>query len=297
MAEEFSIEATIRRALAEDVGTGDITTDSVIPPGRVYSGKFIAKEDGYVAGIEAIRTGYKVIDPAIRFTSAISDGDFAKKGVEIAAVQGEGRALLSSERVLLNILQRMSGIATITRAFVDLVQGTGVLITDTRKTAPGLRVLDKWAVRIGGGTNHRSGLYDMILIKENHVAAAGGIRNAVDVCRRKAPPGMEIEVEVRNLAELQEALEAGADRILLDNMDPAAIRIAVQQTAGRVPLEASGNVTLQTVAALAATGVQYISVGMLTHSVRSLDISFLLDEIPSGTRSHHAEYDLAKQDR
>ena len=202
-----------------------------------------------------------------------------EKGVEIARITGQGRAILSGERVALNLLQRMSGIATLTRQFVEAVRGTSAVILDTRKTMPGLRMLDKCAVRLGGGQNHRFGLYDMVMIKDNHIAAVGSITQAVAQVRAHDQQRRPIEVEVKNLEELAETLPLNVDRILLDNMTPAMMRDAVRLTNRRVPLEASGNVSLENVAAIAATGVDYISIGKLTHSAKALDISLLLSEI------------------
>jgi nicotinate-nucleotide pyrophosphorylase (carboxylating) len=215
-----------------------------------------------------------LMDERTRLSRALADGDPVEPGQLLATVAGPGRALLSGERTALNLLQRMSGIATLTRQYVDLVGGTRAVILDTRKTAPGLRALDKWAVRLGGGQNHRCGLYDMVLIKDNHIAAVGGsLTAAVRRVRACDPRQRAIEVEVTNPDELREALALEVNRIMLDNMSLSEMRAAVQITAGRVPLEASGNVSLENVAAVAATGVDYISVGALTHSVRALDIS------------------------
>jgi nicotinate-nucleotide pyrophosphorylase (carboxylating) len=218
-----------------------------------------------------------MLDKHVEFSAQAADGDAVSKGSVIAAVQGKGRALLSAERTALNFLQRMSGIATTTRSYVDAVKGTKAVIVDTRKTAPGIRYLDKWAVRIGGGQNHRFGLFDMVLIKENHIAAAGGISEAVARIRKKDKERRKIEVEVRSLAELREALELKVDRILLDNMSLEEMRQSVRLTSARTLLEASGNVSLENVAAVAGTGVDIISVGKLTHSVKALDISFLIE--------------------
>ena len=233
---------------------------------------------GVVAGLEVVGLTFALVDEVVQFTPLVADGDQVEIGQVIATVEGPGQALLSGERVALNFLQRMSGIATLTYRFVEAVQGTSAVILDTRKTAPGLRPLDKWAVHLGGGQNHRFGLYDMVLIKDNHIAAVGSISEAVARVRAKDERGRPIEVEVKTLAELQEALPLGIDRIMLDNMSLAEMREAVQLTNGRVPLEASGNVALDTVAAIAATGEDYISIGMLTHSVEALDISLELEE-------------------
>ena len=272
------VQTMIARALSEDIGDGDVTALCTISPTTTLSGQFLAKEMGVVAGLEVVGLTFALVDEAVQFTPLIADGDQVEIGQVIATVEGPGQALLSGERVALNFLQRMSGIATLTRRFVEVVQSTSAVILDTRKTAPGLRPLDKWAVRLGGGQNHRFGLYDMVLVKDNHIAAVGSISEAVARVRAKDERGRPIEVEVKTLAELQEALPLGVDRIMLDNMSLAEMREAVQLTNGRVPLEASGNVALDTVAAIAATGVDYISIGMLTHSVEALDISLELEE-------------------
>jgi nicotinate-nucleotide pyrophosphorylase (carboxylating) len=267
----------IEQALAEDIGDGDITTLCTVPAELKLRGRFIAKQAGVVAGLEIARLTFGLLDEQVRMTSDVADGSPVAKGQIIATVTGPGRALLSGERVALNFLQRMSGIATLTHRFVEAVRGTGAVILDTRKTAPGLRLLDKWAVRLGGGQNHRAGLYDMVLIKDNHIAAVGTISEAVARVRAGDPRQRAIEVEVKNLAELEEALALKLDRILLDNMSLAEMREAVRLAGGRTPLEASGNVDLENVAAIAAAGVDYISIGKLTHSAAALDISLLLE--------------------
>ena len=270
-------EAIIRRALGEDIGDGDVTGHCIVPPDAVLNGRFIAKEAGVVAGLEVVRLTFSLVDERVQLDAHVTDGDRVDVGQVIATINGPGQALLAGERVALNFLQRMSGIATLTRRFVEAVQNTSAIILDTRKTAPGLRLLDKWAVRLGGGQNHRFGLYDMVLVKDNHIAAVGSISEAVARVRAKDKQRRPIEVEVKTLAELGEALALELDRIMLDNMSLAEMREAVRLTNGRVPLEASGNVTLENVAAIAATGVDYVSVGMLTHSVQALDISLLLE--------------------
>jgi nicotinate-nucleotide pyrophosphorylase (carboxylating) len=271
-------EVVIRRVLDEDVGDGDITTLCTVPANAVLDGQFIAKQDGIIAGLEVVHQTFALLDERVRFVPHTTEGEPVEAGQVIAEVSGPGRALLTGERVALNFLQRMSGIATLTRRYVEAVKDTPAIILDTRKTAPGLRVLDKWAVRLGGGQNHRFGLYDMVLIKENHIAAAGGsITEAVRRVRAGDPRHLAIEVEVKNRAELREALELDVERILLDNMMVDEMREAVRLTRWRVPLEASGNITLGNVAEVAATGVDYISVGTLTHSVQALDVSLLLN--------------------
>jgi nicotinate-nucleotide pyrophosphorylase (carboxylating) len=266
----------IQRALAEDVGDGDVTTLSTIPPDAEQSGTFLAKESGVVAGLEVARYTFTLVDDRVRFVALVDEGDWVERKTIFATVTGPTHALLTAERTALNFLQRMSGIATATRRYVDAVSGTQAVILDTRKTVPGLRLLDKWAVRLGGGQNHRIGLYDMVLIKDNHIAAVGSLTETVKRVRERDVAHRPIEVEVRNLAELTEALALRPDRILLDNMSLVEMREAVRLTNNRVPLEASGGVNLETVAAIAATGVDYISVGALTHSVKALDISLEL---------------------
>ena len=276
--------AMIQRALEEDVGDGDVTTVCTVAADTSYEGKLIAKATGVVAGLAVTQLTFDLTaflygaGQMVSFQAQVAEGQAVERGAVIATIHGPGQVLLTAERTALNFLQRMSGIATLTAHYVAAVQGTKAKILDTRKTAPGLRALDKWAVALGGGTNHRHGLYDMVLIKENHVAAAGGIRAAVEQVRRLDSRQRPIEVEVRSLAELQEALPLGVDQIMLDNMDLAQMREAVRITNGATPLEASGNVALTTVAEIAATGVDYISVGKLTHSVEAFDISFLLKE-------------------
>ena len=275
------IMTIIQRALSEDIGDGDVTTECTVPLGTVYKGKLIAKAAGVIAGLDIARLTFRVLDEQVQWKAYVEDGAQVEKGTIIATVYGEGRVLLSAERVALNLLQRMSGIATLTRRFVTAVEGTSASILDTRKTVPGLRSLDKQAVALGGGQNHRFGLYDMVLIKENHIAAAGSISQAVNQVRAMDRRQRAIEVEVQNLTELREALALNVDRIMLDNMSLEQMREAVQIVNGKIPLEASGNVSLQTVSQIAATGVDYISVGKLTHSVSALDISFILEPFAS----------------
>lgn len=269
------LERIIAAALAEDIGDGDLTTLSTIPADAQLHGVFLAKAAGIVAGLAVAREVFRQLDPAVAFTAHVADGDRIRPGQRFAEVAGPGRALLTGERTALNFLQRMSGIASATRCYVDAVGSTRAVILDTRKTVPGLRLLDKWAVRLGGGQNHRTGLYDMALIKDNHIAAVGDLREAVHRVRSLDTRGRPIEVEVTTLAQLEEALtlQPPVDRIMLDNMDLDTMAAAVRLAGGRVPLEASGGVNLDTVAAIARTGVDYISVGALTHSVVALDIS------------------------
>lgn len=267
------VDAIIANALAEDIGDGDVTTLNTIPADAMLHGVFLAKETGIVAGLEVVRRVFQQVDARVRVIFSVQDGDAVTRGEIIGEISGPGRALLTGERVALNLLQRMSGIATLTRRYVDAVAGTRAVILDTRKTVPGLRVLDKWAVRLGGGMNHRIGLYDMAMLKDNHIAAVGSITEAVRRVRAGDDRHRPIEVEVTTLPQLREALMLPIDRILLDNMSLEMMSEAVQIAAGRIPLEASGNVNLQTVAAIADTGVDFISSGALTHSVKALDIS------------------------
>ena len=267
----------IRAALNEDIGDGDVTTLSIVPADARGEGRLIAKASGVVAGLTVAQAAFQLVDENVHFEPLVAEGAQVKPGDLLARVSGPTRALLTGERTALNFLQRMSGIATLTRRFVDAVAGTGTVILDTRKTTPGLRAFDKWAVRLGGGQNHRFGLFDMALIKENHIVAAGGISAAVARVRAADTRGRPIEVEVTNLDELKEALALGVDRIMLDNMGLAEMREAVAITDGATPLEASGGASLETAAAIAATGVDFISVGKPTHSFVSLDISFLLE--------------------
>lgn len=265
-----AIDDFVRVALAEDLGdVGDITSAAVIPAETQLAAALVAREPLVVAGLDAAAAVFRALDPVAVFSVAVPDGSAAAAGEVIARVGGDGRALLAGERSALNIVQHLSGIATVTRAYVEAVAGTGTVLLDTRKTIPGLRVLDKYAVRMGGGTNHRMGLWDAVLIKDNHVALAGGVGEAV---RRAKALGHVVEVEVDRLEQIEPALAAGADRLLLDNMDVPTLRDAVALVAGRVPTEASGGVRLDTVRGIAATGVTYVSVGRLTQSAPAVDI-------------------------
>ncbi|HQT90456.1 MAG TPA: carboxylating nicotinate-nucleotide diphosphorylase [Candidatus Kryptobacter bacterium] len=275
---DYIINEIIRRALAEDIGGGDVTTNSIVSPDSEVSGRFIAKSAGVVAGWDVVRATFRLVDERVKLFQSVSDGTEVKGGESIGKITGPGRAILSGERVALNFLQRMSGIATATRRFVEAAAGTRAVILDTRKTAPGLRVLDKLAVRIGGASNHRTGLYDMVLIKDNHIAEAGRITEAVRRVKKSHAANLKMEVEVRTLDELREAVELGVDRILLDNMSIPEMRRAVKIVRGRVPLEASGNMNIRRITAVAATGVDFISVGALTHSVIAMDISLMIEK-------------------
>ena len=272
MAWTDEMRAIVELALAEDIGTGDVTSVPIIPATARLYGEFVAKEDGVLAGLDVVREVFRQVDPAITLSPRLADGDAFEVGDILATVEGEGPGILIGERVALNFLQRMSGIATMAQRYVQATQGTHCRILDTRKTMPGLRVLDKLAVRLGGADNHRVGLYDMVLIKDNHIEAAGSITAAVDAVRT-AGITLPIEVEIDELDQLDEALAAQVDRIMLDNMDTETMRRAVERAKGQVELEASGGVTLERVPEIAATGVDYISVGALTHSVKALDIS------------------------
>jgi nicotinate-nucleotide pyrophosphorylase (carboxylating) len=263
----------IRRALAEDIGPGDATTNSIVPAEAAMRGQIIAKQDGVIAGLDVAQVVYEMVDKDVDFRAQVDEGARVTNRQVLALVSGRTRSLLTAERTALNFLGRISGIATLTRSFVDAVAGTKAVILDTRKTAPGLRLVDKMAVRRGGGQNHRIGLYDMVLIKDNHIDYAGSITLAVQRARSGAP-GLEIEVEARTLDDVREALTTGVERILLDNMTPESMAEAVRLTAGRAKLEASGNVTLETVHRIAGTGVDFISVGALTHSAKVFDVSF-----------------------
>ena len=273
MASTVDYAEIVHRALEEDVGQGDATSAWTLPAGLAGRGVFLCKASGILAGIEVAREVFRQVSPEIRLDARRRDGDAIEPGDELATVQGPMAAILTAERTALNFLQRMSGIATATRRYVQAVAGTRAVILDTRKTVPGLRVLDKWAVRLGGGSNHRMRLDDMVLIKDNHIAAAGGITAAVRGVRAGDPHKLPIEVEVKTWAELEEAVALLPDRIMLDNMDCDQMRRAVDWVAGRVPLEASGGIQLESARAVAETGVDYISVGALTHSVVALDIS------------------------
>ncbi len=269
------VEATvplIRLAIAEDIGTGDATSNAILSPDLRLEAHIIAKQEGVVAGLPIAEAVFRRVDVDLHVIQRIHDGESVTPGDLVAEVYGPGRTMLAAERIALNFLQRLSGIATLTRAFVDAVSGTQVTILDTRKTHPGYRALEKYAVRMGGGQNHRMGLYDVIMIKDNHIDAAGSITKAVERAR-STRPNLPIEVEVRDLDELREALTLDIDQIMLDNMSLEDMREAVALANGRVALEASGGVTLESVAAIAATGVDYISVGALTHSAPALDLS------------------------
>ena len=266
-------EAVIEAALREDMPGGDITSESVIPASARSEACLLAKEDGVVAGLEVAARVFAKIDPAVIFIERFKDGSGFRQGDKLARIKGPTIALLEGERTALNFLQHLCGVATATRRYVEAVAGTKTRILDTRKTTPGLRLLEKYAVRMGGGTNHRISLSDMVLIKDNHLRFVGSVSEAVRRARARIRPGVKIEVEAASLLQVREALAAGADWIMLDNMPVETMSQAVALAGGRVPLEASGNMTLDRVRAVAETGVDFISVGALTHSARAVDIS------------------------
>ncbi len=272
---QLAVDRIIKNALIEDIGTGDVTTAATIQPGTSARAQLVAKEDFLLAGIDVAGRVFRQLDASTAYEALIQDGQSVKRGEVMAWIKGDAAMLLQAERVALNLLQRMCGAATLTAQFVAAVEGTEAIIVDTRKTTPGLRMLEKYAVRMGGGGNHRMALYDGVLIKENHVAAAGGISAAISRARRNVPHTLKVECEVRDLEEVAEALDAGADILLLDNMDLSQLRAAVELVDGRAVTEASGGVNLDTVREIAETGVRLISVGALTHSYRSVDISML----------------------
>jgi nicotinate-nucleotide pyrophosphorylase (carboxylating) len=268
-----AVEALIALALEEDFGRGDVTSEAIFAATELSSGQIVAKEPLTVAGIAVAAAVFARVDHETRFVARVSDGARVDKGAIVAVVEGRTRALLSSERTALNFLQRLSGVATLTRRFVDVVAGTRARIVDTRKTTPGWRALDKEAVRAGGGSNHRADLASGVLIKDNHVAACGGVKAAVERARAHAPHSLRVEVEVTGLAQIDDALGAGADIVLLDNFDPGTVARAVKQIAGRAIVEVSGGINLDTVRAFAEAGPDLISVGALTHSARAVDLS------------------------
>jgi nicotinate-nucleotide pyrophosphorylase (carboxylating) len=265
----------IERAIAEDLGEGDLTSAAVVPGEAIARARIEQRSPGVLAGLDVARAVFRTIDPELRWHPRAPEGEWREPGLA-AEVAGNARSVLAGERVALNFLGRLSGVATLTARYVEAVEGTGVKILDTRKTTPGLRALEKQAVRTGGGVNHRSGLYDAILIKENHAELAGGVGEAT---RRALGQGAPVEVECASLPEVDDALAAGAERILLDNMSVDELRAGVERVGGRAELEASGGVTLDTVRAIAETGVDFISVGALTHSAPALDLSMVLGRL------------------
>src|ERR1700761_1621652 len=267
------VEPIVVHALEEDLGrAGDITSELIIPESKKAKVKLAARKPGTIAGLVAAECAFRMVDPDLKFTVKLPDGSQAKAGAVVATIEGSARSILTAERVALNFTGHLSGIATATRALVDAVKGTKARIVETRKTTPGLRLLEKYAVRCGGGFNHRFGLDDGVLIKNNHIAAAGSITKAVNAARAGSAHMVKIEVEVDTLKQLEEALKIGVDTILLDNMPPETLRKAVEMARGRAVLEASGNITIATVRDVAATGVDYISSGAITHSATNLDL-------------------------
>jgi len=277
MLDYLLVDDIILRALKEDMPMGDITTESTVPEDEMSSARLIAKEDIVVAGLEVFCRVFSLLDRNIYIERYVNDGDKVKTGTIILRISGNSRAMLKAERTALNLLQRMSGIATATRKLVDILEGTNAKIVDTRKTAPGLRYLDKMAVRMGGGTNHRFNLSDGVLIKDNHIKASGGITAAVKRAKERVPHTVKIEVETETMEQVKEALAAGADIIMLDNMKPEDMKKAVAYINGRALTEASGNITADNLAIVAETGVDLISSGSLTHSVKAADISLKFD--------------------
>jgi len=273
---ELDLDRIALAALAEDVGRGDVTTEATVLEDSTCTARLLLKQPGVVCGLPAVEAVFRALDPDVSFEAAAADGDRFAEATELARISGRTRAVLTGERTALNLLGRLSGIATLTSRFVDAIEGTAAEILDTRKTTPGLRALEKYAVRCGGGRNHRFGLDDGILVKDNHLRAAGGVRPAVERLRA-AGTGLPIEVEAETLDDVREALAAGVEQILLDNMTPARMREAVVLVDGKATLEASGGVSLETVRTIAETGVDFISVGALTHSARSLDVSLELE--------------------
>ncbi|MCG9126920.1 carboxylating nicotinate-nucleotide diphosphorylase [Candidatus Poribacteria bacterium] len=274
-----ALDALLELAFLEDIGSGDITTEATITSSQKAKGILSSKSDGVVAGLPIVEQTFKKLDSELSFQSLVNEGDTVNPGTDIAEINGCAKTILIGERTALNFLQRLSGVATLTSQFVEAVQGYNVRIVDTRKTTPGWRALQKYAVRVGGGDNHRFGLYDGILIKDNHIVAAGGIRNAVQKAKEAAPHTIKIEVEVETVDQVNEALDAGCDILLLDNMSIDLMKMVIQQVGKRAITEASGGITLERVKAVASTGVDLISVGALTHSAMPLDISLNLHHI------------------
>jgi nicotinate-nucleotide pyrophosphorylase (carboxylating) len=271
--ENFVIDKIIKNALNEDIGTGDITTLSTVAPEELISGDFIAKEDGVICGLDIVKRVYEIMDETIVLVCYFKDGNEVKKGDVIAKVGGNAQKILTGERVALNFLQRLSGIAGASRKASELIKGTKTVIADTRKTTPGLRVLEKYAVKTGGGSNHRYNLSDGVLIKDNHIKASGGISKAIEKARAYIPHTLKIEVEVENFEQIKEALKAGADIIMLDNMSIDQMAEAVKLIDGKALTEASGNMGEKDLLKVAETGVDIISIGALTHTVKAMDIS------------------------
>ena len=277
--ESVNLDFLIQMAFEEDLGTGDLATQVIFPQSHEADAYLVSKADGVISGLDIARRVLEYLGPLTAFHPLVKDGDTVSKGQKILELRGDYARLLSSERIMLNFLQRMSGIATATRHYVDLLRGTHTRILDTRKTLPGFRALDKLAVKHGGGTNHRMGLYDMCMLKDNHITVSGGVRQAIEAAKAQLPVSIKIEIETETLEQVQDALEAGADIIMLDNMDIPTMKEAVKVINGRAKTEASGNITDQNIAQIAQeTGVDFISSGALTHSVKALDISMKFEK-------------------
>lgn len=282
---DYALREQIRAWLAEDIGMGDITTETTIPAHSRSKAVIHVKEDGIIAGLDIAKLVFEIVDPNIKYQARVTDGDYVTKGTVIAEAEGSTHSLLTGERLALNLMQRLSGIATKTRSFVDALEGLPTRLVDTRKTTPGHRMLEKYAVRVGGGANHRFGLYDAVMIKDNHIKGAGSIRDAVERARARIPHTMKIEVETESMEQIEEALASGADIIMFDNMSLEAMTEAVRHVKAQAPhviTEASGGVRLETVRGIASTGVDVISVGGLTYSFQALDISLDLNEKKGG---------------
>ena len=277
------VRREVRRFLDEDVGTGDVTTGRTVPAGATARGAIVARQDCVVAGVDIARTVFALLDPSLQANPQVDDGAAVAVGTSLMTLAGRAAPILTGERLALNLLQRLSGVATVTRRYVDAVAGTGASVSDTRKTTPGLRLFEKYAVAVGGGRNHRIGLYDAILIKDNHIIAAGGLSQAVEAARAGSGPAVPIEVEIELPGQLEIALATGVDAVLLDNMTPEQVSASVRtirahQAGSRVWIEASGGITLQNIRAYAEAGVDTVSVGALTHSAPSVDIALDLEQ-------------------
>ncbi|WP_337465509.1 carboxylating nicotinate-nucleotide diphosphorylase [Acidaminococcus timonensis] len=275
----FALDDSLRRWLEEDIGTGDLTSQALIPEDAVTTGLIHSKDTGILCGVEVARRVFQLLDPSLAFTALAKDGDPLSCGTKIAEIRGSARSVLTGERLALNLLQHLSGVATQTRQLADLARPYGTRVVDTRKTTPGLRLLEKYAVRVGGGHNHRLGLYDAILIKDNHIAVAGGVKEALARAKAYASHMTKIEIEVESLEQAREAVAGGADVIMLDNMAPEAMKECVAMIDHRAVVEASGGINAANLQAAAAAGVDVISVGALTHSVQAVDISLDVGKI------------------
>lgn len=275
----FALDDSLRSWLEEDIGTGDLTSEALIPADAVTTGLIHSKDTGILCGVEVARRVFELLDPSLEFTALAKDGDALEYGTKIAEIKGSARSVLTGERLALNLLQHMSGVATQTKQLADIAKPYGTRVVDTRKTTPGLRQLEKYAVRVGGGHNHRLGLYDAILIKDNHIAVAGGVKEALARAKAYASHMTKIEIEVESLAQAKEAVAGGADVIMLDNMAPDAMKECVAYIDHRAVVEASGGINAKNLAAAAAAGVDVISVGALTHSVKAVDISLDVGKI------------------